>query len=169
MATYCPGCKNEVPTYTPKGSDLVHYKRHFTDPTQYAADQQMRDRCMNGGQPVVDEGIGTKLHEKTEQFLGKDDGYRGNGMDLNDDHTDDAPITSPEEMAEKLGCAVHEIGEVLQAKMAEAGKAMKELSDRFTPPKMNRAQRRAMKFGRGDSRRRQEHARAELREKFSKR
>lgn len=50
---------------------------------------------------------------------------------------------TPEEMAEQLGVPIAEVGDVLQAQIEYYMRASQEMLNRFVPPKMNRAQRRA--------------------------
>lgn len=64
-----------------------------------------------------------------------------------DTDQDQKEAPSPEEMASQLGCAVHELGRVMAERIGEMSKQMEELQRRMTPPKPNRAQRRAMARG----------------------
>lgn len=116
--------------------------------------ESLIERMANEEQPEA-KGLAFRMMWKddtlTEEERATAQEWIDNAEKWEDDHTDDAPITTPEQMAEKLGCQVAEVGEVLLAQMKTLSVALekwgKDLQKQFAPPApMNRAQRRAQKF-----------------------
>lgn len=73
MATHCPECKQDVPTYIPKGKDHLHYQRHYTDRTDYAKTVG-RDRCSEGGKMVSQSEVMKHLQTSDAAILANAEG-----------------------------------------------------------------------------------------------